>query len=149
MRGWKLKTIKKFLPEFNQRPVTEDDLWRVFKQCGIIVRNVPLLVDGYCGFHHGRHYILLNDRLPPRRWLFTACHELSHYLFDVPKTEGEFLFRNSGADTAREKFADAFACICLLPFPELVRLAEDPPEEDPDLLELCRSRLIVRNVYGI
>lgn len=143
--------IREIFPHFNERPITEADFWRVAKKYKIIVRPLPLSVEGYYQRKKGRDYILINDKLTGLRWLHIALHELCHFIFDAPcETDGYTLFRGSKAGSdRREQFADAFALIALLPFPDLVRLAHEDLTDDPWLLRLAHDRIIVRTIYGI
>ncbi len=148
-----LDRIFEIFPYFNDRPITENDFWRACKREKVIVKEMPLMVNGYYQFKRGRHYILLNNRLSGLTWLHTAFHEFCHYLFDAPMPgEEQTLYRRpcGDRDDPRDMFADAFALICLLPFPELVRLAmEEDLSSNEQMLNLAMSRVEVRAKYGI
>ena len=148
-----IKRIKEAFPHFNERPITENDFWRASKKFKIVVRRLPLEIDGYYERYKGRNYILLSERLTGRKWLHTALHEFCHFLFDVPIGKTNYvLYRKRSdidRDDPRERWADAFATICLMPFPEIIRSSKEPPPEDQDTLRLCLDRLTVKSHYGI
>jgi Zn-dependent peptidase ImmA (M78 family) len=145
-----LSRILEVFPHFNETEVTERDFWRACKQNRVIVRELPLMVDGYYEVRRGRHYILINNRLTGIKWRHTALHEFCHFLFDVPDPGGQALFSGHSAagPDPREMLADAFALTCLLPFPELVRLASEGVPDDPWLMNLAGARVMVRTTYG-
>lgn len=164
MRHFTLTRIRQAFPKFNVKPVTEADFWRACKKFRIVVKQMPLTVDGYHERKRGRYYILINERLTGEKWLHTAFHEFCHFLFDAPSTGGTnyVLYRrgleldecgepvlNENEEDPRERLADAFATICLMPFPELVRLASEDISDCPELLRLCMDRLYVRADYGL
>jgi len=152
MRNLSLARIREVFPDFNVRAITEDDFWRAAKREKIIVREMPLLVDGYYQQKNGRHYILINKRLAGAKWLHTALHEFCHYLFDVPgPAENRVMYRRACGDPTdlREVFADAVALVGLLPFPDLVRLQTEDLTDNPWLSNIVRARITVRADFRI
>lgn len=142
--------IRSLFPHFNERQLTAEDFWRVAKQEGIRVRQMPLIVDGYYTIRKGRHYILINSRLSGTRWLHTALHELHHYLFDMPgENENYTFYRNGRFVDRREYRADAFALIGVMPWPELMRVSADDVAASPWLGEIVRDRIVVRTHFGL
>jgi Zn-dependent peptidase ImmA (M78 family) len=144
--------ILEVFPHFNQKPLTETDFWRACRKEKILVRQIPLPVDGYYTRTKQRHYILINSRLTGFKWLHTALHEFSHYLFDVPgEMEANALFRGRKAtrDDIREKFADAFALVCLMPMTDLVKISPADVNDDIWLANIVRDRIAVRTDFGI
>jgi len=142
--------IQTYFPDFNVKPITPEDFWRVIAQEKIIVKQMPLLVDGYYTRREGRDYILINSRLRGISWMQTALHELYHYLFDV-HNDGrpvETFYRRGRNKDSRECRADAFAVIGLLPWPELVKMTATDIEDFPCMAELVRSRIVVRTEFG-
>ncbi len=142
--------IRSIFPHFNERPITTEDFWRVAKRENIRVRPMPLLVDGYYTFRRGKHFILINSELTGVRWLHTALHELHHYLFDIPgENENYTFYRNGTIIDRREYRADAFATIGVMPWPELLHLAEEGIEAGSPLADLARDRIVVRTHFGL
>lgn len=145
-----LMRITSVFPHFNERAVTTDDFWRVAKRERIIVKEIPLLIDGYYQRRRGRHYILINSKLSGVRWLHTALHELHHYFFDEPgRGAGYAFYRNGQYVDRREYKADAFATICLLPWPELLKITPEDVENNPDLADLVAARITIRTHFGL
>lgn len=146
MKHFSLKRIRDIFPQFNERPIGEADFWRVCKSSKIIVKELPLQVDGYHKRYRGRDYILLNRTLTGRKWLHTALHELCHFLFDAPTESDNYAsYRRTNGDPAdpRERFADAFALVCMIPFADLERLSREDLSDDPAMLSLCADRIKV------
>ena len=144
-----LSRIQEVFPHFNERAVTEKDFWRACKKEKVIVHQLPLEANGYYEVRRGRHYILINSRLNDVKWLHTALHEFCHYLFDAPCDAGStaLFSRNRLQEDSREMLADAFALVCLLPFPDLIELAHGQID-DPWLLNIAGARVLVRTRYG-
>lgn len=137
-------------PKFNQIALTEKDFWRTAKKQKIVVREIPLTIDGYYQKKRGRHYILLNNRLTGIRWLHTAFHELCHYFLDVPEDLGDYtLYRDlSKKPTKREKIADALSLIAVLPLPELEKITKEDLSDNPWLGNVVRDRIAVLSEFG-
>lgn len=143
-----LLKIKKIFPYFNERPITVEEFWTAAKKAGVIVRSIPLRVDGYYTMRRGKHFILVDSKLKGTRWLHTALHEFYHFMFDVPGEEnGYALYRNGQYVDGREYKADAFAVIGLLPWTQLTEMTEDNVSES--MAELIMSRIVVRTHFGI
>lgn len=142
--------IRSVFPYFNERPVTANDFWKAVKRENIIVRQMPLMVDGYYTQRRSRHFILINSNLAGIRWLHTALHELHHYLFDVPGPSDGFTFYRNGEYLDRREYrADAFALIGIMPWPELLRINPADVEGNPALADIVRDRIVVRTHFGI
>lgn len=151
MKNFSLTRIREVFPEFNSRPITEAEFWRACKKFKIIVKEMPLLVDGYHERKNGRYYIIINKKLNGVKWLHTAFHEFCHFLFDVPETRENYVFyrsmtgsvaRENGSSDAeeikrrrrqREKFADAFGLACLIPKGDLIQLTLEDHSDSADL----------------
>lgn len=142
--------IQSIFPHFNERPVTAEDFWRAVGRNKIIVRQMPLIVDGYYTHRRGRDIILINEKLKGVRWLAVALHELHHYLFDVPGSEDGYTFYRNGKYIDRREYrADAFALICIMPWPMLIELTPDDLAASPWLADIVRDRIVVRTHFGI
>ncbi len=142
--------IQAVFPDFNIRPITTEDFWRVVRREKIVVRQMPLMVDGYYTIRRNKHYILINSKLTGVRWLHTALHELHHFLFDVPgPKDGRAFYRNGEYIDRREYRADAFALIGVLPWPDLLSIRPDDVDGSPWLAELVHDRITVRTHFGI
>lgn len=147
-----LPRILEVFPKFNVEAIGEIDFWRACKKEKFIVRELPLLVNGYYERRGGRDYILINAGLRGDDWLFTALHEFSHALLDVPYGGANFtLYHVKGAIPhwdRRERFADDFATIALIPLPELIDLLETEIQCG-EVAHRIDARLRVLRRYGI
>jgi Zn-dependent peptidase ImmA (M78 family) len=143
-----LVKIKTVFPYFNERPITVEEFWKAAKKAGVIVRQMPLRVDGYYTTRRGRHFILINSKLTGLDWLMVALHEFYHFLFDVPGEETGYAFYRNGQYVDRREYkADAFAVIGLLPWPEIMKMSAE--DVSPSVAELVRSRIVVRTHFGV
>ncbi len=126
-----INKIKEVFPDFNEREHTADDFWRVAKQNKIIVREEPLLIDGYFKVYRKRPYILINSNLPEFERLLTAFHELTHYLLDAPyKKSSVLLYRDvQKLESIQEQRAEEIALVLLIPKWKLLELEETPFED--------------------
>jgi Zn-dependent peptidase ImmA (M78 family) len=167
MKHFSLKKIHEVFPRFNERPISEAEFWRACKRFRIVVKQMPLIVDGYHERKAGRYYIIINEQLRGLKWMHTALHEFCHFLFDAPDHSENYVFYRKGRKPAeepdagltaeqrrrkqsRERFADAFATVALLPWPELERLSkEEYVQDNPQLLRLCMDRMGVYNDFQI
>jgi Zn-dependent peptidase ImmA (M78 family) len=143
--------IIKIFPEFNVRPLLAEDFWRVAQTKKIVVKELPLLIDGYYQKKRGKHFILINSRLSGVKWLHTAFHELFHYFLDVPPTAREItLFRSrTQVLTKREEIADALALMAVLPFQNLKKISSYDLEDNTELAALVRDRITVVAHFGL
>lgn len=142
--------IRSIFPHFNEQRITAEDFWRAARDAELIVRQVPLAVDGFYTIYRGKHVVLLNSRLKSVAWLRAALHEFHHYMFDVPGTDGGYTFYRSGEFTdRREHRAEAFAVVGLMPWPELERLRSADMYISPWLTKLVKERLWVRREFGL
>lgn len=146
-----LARIKQIFPTFNELAVSEFDFWRAAKKERVVVKTVALIVDGYYQRKSGKHYILVSSYLKPTKWLHTALHEFCHYLFDAPGPQDQVLYRRKCGDPndPRERLADAFALVAMLPFPELLEMQKQDLSDSPWLAELVRDRITVLTDFGL
>jgi Zn-dependent peptidase ImmA (M78 family) len=144
---------KRCFPDFNVKPISENDAWRFAKRRKIIVRDLPLQVEGYYQRKAGRDYILLNSRLSEMQRWHTLLHELGHYIFDEPcESDNYTLYRvcdSNQLPDPRELRADAFALIAMMPFEDLLKLQLEDLSHDAWLANQVVQRLAVYVEYGM
>ncbi|MBS4027204.1 MAG: hypothetical protein KGZ58_01095 [Ignavibacteriales bacterium] len=123
-----LEKIKETFPFINEKAYTSNDFWRVAKSLKIIVKEEPLLIDGYYKVEKGKPVILINIDLPPVEWTLTAFHELVHHLLDFPyKKSSVLLYRDvQKMQSIQEERAEAIALILMIPILKLKELEETP-----------------------
>lgn len=141
--------IKQIFPQFNEIALTDCDFWR--KACleRIIVKEEPLLIDGYYEKKKGKHYILINRSLRGVRWLHTAFHELFHFYLDAPVGDEEIKLCRSKMQirTKQETVADALALIAVMPMLELEKLMKEDLTDNQYLMDLVRDRIAVLAIH--
>ncbi len=108
----KIRTLK--LP-WNERPLTEDDFFRLCRRHKIVVQEMPLRTNGFYYSLMGRHYIVVDSRLDRIERTLVMFHEFAHYLMHVPDTGATANFHGVGKKTRKECEADAFALCALMP----------------------------------
>ncbi len=145
-----LEKIIKYFPHFNKRAITELDFWRAAKKAKLVVRTMPLTVNGYYETKHGRHYILIDSRLSDTQFLHAALHEFCHFLFDIPtERDSSVLFQSHKKDDPRERFADAFALVGMTPISDLEKLSKEDLSDHLWLSNIVKDRIVVLTDYGI
>ncbi|MFN0277105.1 MAG: ImmA/IrrE family metallo-endopeptidase [Pyrinomonadaceae bacterium] len=109
--------IKKLDFGWNERPLTEDDFYRLCKRFKIHVEETPLHTRGFYFRLMGRDIIAVDSRLAGHRKRAVMFHELGHFLFHIPETGLSANFHNIGRRTRKECEADTFALCALIPKP--------------------------------
>jgi Zn-dependent peptidase ImmA (M78 family) len=142
--------IRSFFPEFNERAHDETDFWRVAQQTKTIVKETPLLIEGYYEYKNKRHYILINSNLSRFEWLLTAFHELTHRLLDAPYNKSKILLKRDieRLKQKQEERAENIALILLIPDKKLLEMHHTPFEDLHPFLQkqLIRRQRIYDNV---
>lgn len=132
-------------PEWNIRPLTEDDFWDYCRADGIVVREMPLERLGLHFKRHNRPVIFIHDRLRGPERLFVLFHELAHFWLHPP---GIQFFQ--GYETSIEQEADAVAACALIP---LTTLRHYWPGEIAELygypLDLIEFRQSIFDAWGL
>lgn len=138
-----LDTVREIFPRVNEIIHTDDDFWRAAKDRKIIVREEPMLIDGYYKFYKKKPYILINSNLKGMEWTRTAFHELTHDIFDVTEKKSSIkLYRNAQQlEHIREQRAEAIAALLLVPKWKLYELYETPFDQ---LSPFTQSLLLIR-----
>jgi Zn-dependent peptidase ImmA (M78 family) len=110
-----LEKFSKLKIGWNERPLSEADFHRVCRRYGITVEELPLRVSGFYYCVSGRHFIAIDSKLPARRKLFVMFHELAHYLMHAPDQNATASYHGVGRQTRKEREADRFALVALIP----------------------------------
>lgn len=110
-----LEKFTKLRIGWNDRPLTEADFHRLCRRFKITIEELPLRVSGFYYCVSGRHFIAIDSKLPTRQKLFVMFHELAHYLMHAPDQNATASYHGVGRQTRKEREADAFALIALIP----------------------------------
>lgn len=100
---------------WNERPLTEADLYRLRKRFKIGVTEMPLTTGGFYYRVMGKDFIAVDSKLPAARKLLVLFHEFGHFLFHTPETGATANFQGVGRRTRQECEADIFALCALIP----------------------------------
>jgi Zn-dependent peptidase ImmA (M78 family) len=132
---------------WNERTLTECDLYRLCRRFDIRVDELPLETSGFYYRLMGRDAIAVNSRLDPRRRLFVLFHEFAHFLLHAPESGPAANFHGVGRRSRAEVEADAFALCAMLPRPALRDPSEIPYDSLP--IGMVQSRIGLLRIYGI
>lgn len=112
-----VKKISSLRFGWNQKPLSEEDFYRLCRRFRVKVTEMPLRTDGFYYRVMGEDYIAVNSRLPEPVKLFVLFHELGHFLFHTPESGATANFHGVGGCDRKEQEADVFALCALLPRP--------------------------------
>lgn len=136
--------------EWNKRPLTEADFYRLCKRFKITAEELPLRVGGFYYCVKGGHYIAIDCKLPRWKKLLVMFHEFAHFWLHSPDEGVTANFHGVGRQTRKEAEADAFALGALIPRVWLVNSSpEELIEEEGISPEIMLERLRVFEKYGI
>lgn len=135
--------------DWNERPLTEGDFYRICRRFKITVTEMPLRISGFYYRLLGRDFIAIDSRLAGPQKLFVMFHELGHFLFHAPESGATANFHGLGHKTRCESEADAFALAAIIP---IVLLRSDSTEQlinDGFSAKMVADRLAAYARYGI
>lgn len=126
-----LDKVAQLRSQWNKKPLSEDDFFRLCSRKKITVVEMPLTTNGFYYCVKGQHFIAVDCRLEPYRKLLVMFHEFAHYLMHAPDTGVTASFHGIGKKTKNESEADLFALCALMPKAWIERgiLAETAAEE--------------------
>ena len=107
--------IKDLRIGWNERPMNEDDFYRLCRRFKINVTEMPLTTGGFYYRVMGRDFIAVDSKLTSVEKLLILFHELAHFLFHTPESGATANFHSVGRRTRKECEADAFALCALIP----------------------------------
>lgn len=100
---------------WNERPLNEADFYKLCRRLRITVDELPLRVSGFYYCVMGNHFIAIDSKLQPRKKLFVMFHELAHYLMHAPNHNETASYHGVGRANRKEREADMFALVALIP----------------------------------
>jgi len=100
---------------WNERPLTETDFYKLCRKHKITAEEIPLTVSGFYYCVMGKHFIAIDTKLSPAKKLFVMFHEFAHFLMHAPNYNETASFHGVGNQTRKEREADAFALVALIP----------------------------------
>jgi len=107
--------IAKLAIDWNERPMTEADFYRLCKRFKVSVTEMPLRVGGFYYRVMGKDFIAIDSKLAGPEKLAVLFHELAHFLFHVPDSGVTANFQGVGRQTRKEREADVFALCSIMP----------------------------------
>jgi Zn-dependent peptidase ImmA (M78 family) len=145
-----VEAISRLKIDWNERPLTERDFYRLCRRHKVSVEEMPLRVGGFYYSLMGGHYIAIDSRLPPGKKLFVMFHEFAHFLLHTPDATATANFHGIGRRNRKENEADAFALCALIPQTDLSPdgIAKLTLDESTDM-EMLEKRLDLLRRHGI
>ena len=135
---------------WNERPLSEADFYRLCRRFRITVEEIPLRVSGFYYCVMGRHFIAIDSKLPPRRKLFVMFHEFAHFLMHAPNTNETASYLGVGRPTRKEREADMFALVAMIPRTLLeTRTSDELIADDGISREELRQRFELFEKHGL
>ena len=134
---------------WNERPLTEADLYRLCRRSRIRVQEMPLRTDGFYYRVRGRDFIAVNSKLPEVKKLAVLFHELGHFLFHTPDSGATANFHGVGRRTRKECEADIFALCALLPRPLIQERSSEELVDEGFPQEMIENRLAIFRRFGV
>lgn len=82
-----VERFSQWIPGWNQRQLTLDDLCRVCDESGVVLIEMDLLADGLALWSDAQPFIYINTRLSYSEKVITGFHELTHILYHPSQPE--------------------------------------------------------------
>jgi Zn-dependent peptidase ImmA (M78 family) len=140
---------KKLRVGWNQKPLTENDLYRLCRRFRIHVTEMPLRTDGFYYRVMGRDHIAVNSGLSGPFKLLVLFHEFGHFLFHTPESGATANFHGINLSSRKEREADVFALCSLLPRPTIEARSIDEIADETGLpAKAIADRLEIWRNYG-
>jgi len=142
--------ITKLRIDWNERPMTEADFYRLCKRFKITVKEMPLRVGGFYYRVMGRDFIAIDSKLAGTQKLAVLFHELAHFLFHVPDSGVTANFHGVGRQTRKEREADVFAFCAIIPLVWLeTRTVHELIDDESIPADMIAARYKIFGQYGI
>lgn len=134
------QTLKKILPELNEKVVTPERMIQVFNERDITLHELPLEDAGCFVSKDGRDYVFLRQALNQVLYHETLLHEGVHALTSHP---APFLSRKHQLE------ADALSLVAMMPLSELPRLNRIKNSLDEETFILLERRNEVKERWSL
>jgi len=144
-----LQKITQLKIGWNERELTENDLYRICRRFKIGVTEMPLGVSGFYYRVMGRDFIAVDSKLSGSKKLLVLFHELGHFLLHTPDSGVTANFHGLGRRSRKEIEADAFALCALIPKPLLESRSIDELIDDGIDPEALKQRVEIYRRHGI
>jgi Zn-dependent peptidase ImmA (M78 family) len=147
---YSLDKYKKLKVGWNERSLTEADFHRLCRLHKVTVQELPLRVSGFYYSMLGGHFIAIDSKLPPRKKLFVMFHEFAHFLMHAPDQNLTASYHGVGRQTRKEREADVFALVALIPKVWLETRAPDEMVRDEGVTaDELAARYALFETYGV
>jgi len=135
---------------WNERPLSEADLYGLCKRFRVSVQEIPLTVGGFYYRVMSRDFIAVDSKLTRHQKLAVLFHELAHFLFHTPESGATANFHGVGRRTRQEIEADVFAACAIVPRPWIEsRSIQELIDIDGIPTEMVDARLEILRRYGV
>jgi Zn-dependent peptidase ImmA (M78 family) len=144
-----LDKIKRLKVGWNERPLSEEDFYRLCSRHSITIVEMPLETNGFYYCVKGRHYIAISSSVERFRKLLVMFHEFAHFLMHVPDSSTTANFHGVGRRTRKEREADAFALCAIIPKTWIESRTVDELVDEGIPEDMLRERLDVYERWKI
>ncbi len=144
-----IEKISQLRTGWNERPLGEDDVYRLCKRYKVTVQEMPLRVGGFYYRVMGRDFIAVDSRLAGPQKLAVLFHELGHFLLHMPESGATANFHGVGLPTRKEHEADVFASCALIPRTLIECRTAQELIEDGFPAEMVAERFAIFERYAI
>lgn len=131
----------------------EERILRLCKRHKVKVFEVPMKILGWYGKHRGVGHIYLDARLRGFKKNYVCAHELGHHFMHAASYQNAAFFfcdRDKSRPSKVHFEAEAFATLCLIPYPEMLRLQNEEIEPGSFLEKVLKFRQRkIFEVYGV
>lgn len=134
---------------WNERPLGEEDFFRLCRRFSITVTEMPLTTGGFYYRMLGRDHIAIDCRLSGHQRLIVLFHELGHFLLHTPESGVTANFHGVGRKTRIEREADAFALCCIMPAGDIAEGRADTLIDDGIPAAYVAERIKIFTAFGI
>ena len=133
-------TLKKIIPELNERIITPKRILEIFRQRGIDFFELNIEDDGAFVTSDGRSFVFLKSILQQLVYHETLLHEGGHALIHYP---ADFLERKHQLE------AEVFSLVGMMPLKDLPRLNRIKHQLDAESYELLKRRNKANSIWGL
>ncbi len=145
-----LSRIEKLICGWNERPLDEDDFYRLCSEHDVTVVESPLQTSGFYFSMRRKHFIAVNSELRGPQRLFVMFHEFAHFYLHAPNSGAGARFHGVGRKTRQEAEADLFAVCAIMPRSMIEMNTAGVLSEEFGLPgELIAERVSILRTYGI
>ena len=111
-----VERFSQWIPGWNRRQLTLDDLGNLCDDCRVVVVELPLEDDGYALWLEADPFVYINSQLPYSEQVITGFHELAHILYHPNSEDLMQLRRAANWNWSKcDRQAEIVGCVAWMP----------------------------------